>query len=201
MRPSSTVGDDPGMTGSGRGTQPTLTGRRVRLRPWRAVDADAVCAACQDAEIQRWTQVPVPYAREHAVEFVGTVAPRTWADGGALFAVEPLEGGALVGSIGLFPPRDGVGEAGYWTAPGHRGRGLTAEALWVLTDWALDVAGVHRVELLVDPANAGSRRVAESAGFVAEGTIRQRFLYRGRPSDIVHYARLAGDRSPGPSGE
>jgi RimJ/RimL family protein N-acetyltransferase len=95
--------------------------------------------------------------------------------------------------MGLFPPADGFGEAGYWTAPAHRGQGLTAEALGVLAGWALDAAGLHRVELHVDPANSGSRRVAEAAGFTAEGTIRQRFLHRGRPSDVVLYARLAGD--------
>ena len=184
------------MTRSERGEQPTLTGRRVRLRPWRVEDADAVLAASQDPEIQRWTQVPVPYAAEHAVDLVAVIAPRTWAEGGGLFAVEPLDGGPLVGSMGLFPPRDGVGEAGYWTAPGQRGRGLTGEALRVLADWALDAVGVHRVELLVDPANTGSRRVAESAGFVAEGTIRQRFLFRGQPSDVVLYARLVGDPCP-----
>jgi RimJ/RimL family protein N-acetyltransferase len=184
------------MTGTGRGTQPTLTGQRVRLRPWRADDADAVFGACQDPEIQRWTQVPVPYALEHAEGFVDEIAPQTWAEGGGLFAVEPLEGGPLVGSIGLFPPRDGVAEAGYWTAPGHRGRGLTGEALRVLAEWAFHEVGVHRVELLVDPANTGSRRVAESVGFVAEGTIRQRFLFRGRPSDVVLYARLAGYPRP-----
>jgi RimJ/RimL family protein N-acetyltransferase len=184
------------VTGTGRGAQPTLTGRRVRLRPWRAEDADAVYAACQDPEIQRWTQVPVPYAAEDAEGFVREIAPRTWAEGGGLFAVEPVDGGPLVGSIGLFPPRDGVAEAGYWTPQGHRGQGLTGEALRVLTDWALDDVGVRRVELLIEPANSASRRVAESAGFVAEGTIRQRFLYRGRPSDVVLYARLPGDPRP-----
>lgn len=49
--------------------QPTLTGPRVRLRPWWDDDVDAVFAACQDAEIQRWTEVPVPYRREHAAAF------------------------------------------------------------------------------------------------------------------------------------
>ena len=119
-----------------RGPQPTLAGTHVRLRPWRADDVDAVCAACQDAEIQRWTQVPVPYARENAEEFVGNIAPGTWDQGGGLFAVELREGGSLAGSIGLFPPHDGFAEAGYWTGPEHRGRGFTAEALGLLTTWA-----------------------------------------------------------------
>jgi RimJ/RimL family protein N-acetyltransferase len=166
------------------------------LRPWRTEDVDAVCAACQDAEIQRWTQVPVPYARKHAEEFVSDIAPDTWAAGGALFAVEPRDGGALVGSIGLFPPRDGFAEAGYWTAPGYRGQGFTAEALRLLSGWAFADVGVHRVELHVDPGNAGSRRVAERAGFSLEGLIRQRFLHRGQPGDVVLYALLASDRRP-----
>jgi RimJ/RimL family protein N-acetyltransferase len=166
------------------------------LRPWRPDDVDAVVAACQDPEIQRWTQVPVPYGREHAQGFVGGIAASTWADGGGLFAVEPSAVGPLVGSIGLFPPRDGFAEAGYWTVGGYRGRGFTAEALRVLTAWAFSDVGVHRVELHVDPENAGSRRVAERAGYRAEGLIRQRFLHRGRPSDVVLYARLAADLRP-----
>ena len=176
--------------------QPSLTGTRVVLRPWRVDDVDAVTAACQDPAIQRWTQVPVPYERAHAEGFVGAIAEGTHADGGALFAVVDRESGALAGSIGLFPPDDGVGEIGYWTVAEHRGRGLTAEAVRVLADWALDERGLHRVELHVDPANTGSRRVAERAGFLMEGVVRQRFRHRGRPADVVLYSRLATDPRP-----
>jgi RimJ/RimL family protein N-acetyltransferase len=166
------------------------------LRPWRADDVDTVLAACQDGDIQRWTQIPVPYAREHAEGFVDGIASSTWADGGALFAVEPADGGPLIASIGLFPPHDGFTEAGYWTVAGQRGRGYTADALRILTAWAFRDVGLHRVELHVDPENTGSRRVAERAGFRAEGVIRQRFLHRGRPCDVVLYARLASDPRP-----
>jgi RimJ/RimL family protein N-acetyltransferase len=184
------------MPTSDRGPQPTLVGPRVRLRPWRADDVDAVVAACQDPETQRWTQVPVPYHREDAEGFVGPVAVSAWDEGGALFAVEPRNGGEVLGSIGLFPPQDGFAEAGYWTAPGARRRGFTAEALRLLSTWAFDQLGLRRVELHVDPDNTGSRAVAESAGFRAEGIVRQRFLHRGQPSDVVLYALLASDRRP-----
>ncbi|WP_445258545.1 GNAT family N-acetyltransferase [Nocardioides aurantiacus] len=176
--------------------QRTLTAPRVVLRPWRADDVDAVTAACQDPEIQRWTQVPVPYERRHAEEFVGGIAEETRADGGALFAVELRNGDALVGSVGLFPPDEGVGEIGHWTVDGQRGRGLTSEAVRVLSEWALIELALHRVELHVDPANMGSRRVAERAGFHAEGVIRQRFRHRGRPADVVLYSRLSTDPRP-----
>ena len=178
------------------GTRPTPSGARVRLRPWRADDADAVLAACQDAEIQPWTQVPVPYRREHAEAFVGEIARATAAAGGGLFAVELREGGALAGAMTLFPPRDGVGTGGYWTVAEHRGRGVTGEALRVVADWAFGDLGLRRLELVVDRANVGSRRVAERAGFVAEGVLRQRSMHRGVPVDDVIYGLLATDPRP-----
>jgi RimJ/RimL family protein N-acetyltransferase len=176
---------------------PTLTGRRVRLRPWRPDDAGAVFAACQDEEIQRWTEVPVPYLREHADGFVGELAARTWAGGGAQFAVETLDGDHLAGAMTLFPPRAGVGVGGYWTVAAHRGRGYTGEALRLLCGWAFADVGLRRMELVVDPRNDGSRGVAESAGFRAEGTLRQRSLHRGRPVDDLVHGLLATDPRPG----
>jgi RimJ/RimL family protein N-acetyltransferase len=176
--------------------QPILRGPRVVLRPWREDDVDAVFAACQDPEIQRWTRVPVPYRREDAETFVREIAPETSAEGGALFAVVDAADGALVASIGLFPPTDGVGEIGYWTVAEHRRRGLTAEALRVLAAWALDEVGLRRVELMVDARNTGSRRVGESAGFRVEGTLRQRTVLRGEPVDDVVLGLLATDPRP-----
>ncbi|MFR9805949.1 GNAT family N-acetyltransferase [Pseudonocardia sp. RS010] len=176
-----------------RGAQPVLTGVRVRLRPWTAADADAVFAVCQDAEIQRWTTVPSPYSRDDAVRYVTEFAPKAWADGDAVFAVVD---GALdrpVGSIGAHGIREGVAHVGYWTAAAARGRGLTADALRTLSRWCLREAGVARVELVVDPANTGSRRVAEAAGFTEEGTLRQRLVVRGRRIDVVMYSLLPGD--------
>ncbi len=185
-----------GSHGTGRGDQPTLTGERVRLRPWRPEDAAAVFAACQDADIQRWTQVPVPYLQSHAEGFVTEIGPAMWDQGGALFAVEPSGGGALIASIGVLDVTDGVAEIGYWTVAAARGRGYTAEALGVLSTWALEDLGCRRIELHVDPANLGSRGVAERAGFTAEGVLRQRFLHRGRPADFLMYSLLATDPRP-----
>jgi RimJ/RimL family protein N-acetyltransferase len=131
--------------------QPTLTGSRVVLRPWLPEDAPAVFDACQDPEVQRWTVVPVPYRREDAETFVGRIAGETSAEGGALFAVVAREGGELVGSIGLFPPQDGVGEIGCWSVAPYRGRGLMTQALLVLSRWAFEEIGLRRLELRVDP--------------------------------------------------
>jgi RimJ/RimL family protein N-acetyltransferase len=173
--------------------QPVLTGSEVLLRPWAPTDADDVFAACQDVEIQRWTTVPSPYARADAVAYVTEVAPGAWEQGGAVFAVVAAATGGLVGSIGAHGMSDGVAHVGYWTVPTARGRGLTSDALRTLTGWLLRDGGAARVELVVEPPNVGSVRVAEAAGFTREGVLRQRFVLRGRRADVVMYSMLASD--------
>jgi hypothetical protein len=48
---------------------------RLHLRPWQPADADVVLAICQDAELQRWTRVPVPSMQEHADHYVPRACP------------------------------------------------------------------------------------------------------------------------------
>jgi len=175
------------------GEQPTLSGAKVLLRPWAPADADAVFAACQDVEIQRWTTVPSPYSQADAVGYVTEIAPTSWQHGGAEFAVIETATGELAGAIGTHGMSDGVAHVGYWTAPAARGRGLTSDALRTLTGWFLREGGAARVELVVEPANVGSVRVAEAAGFTREGLLRQRVVLRDRRVDVVMYSMVASD--------
>jgi RimJ/RimL family protein N-acetyltransferase len=174
-----------------------LTGARVVLRPWTPADVPAVLAACQDPEVQRWTTVPSPYTAADAVGYVTGVAPAAWADGDAVYAVVDAATGRIAGSIGAHGLRDGVAHVGYWTAPAARGRGLTSDALRTLTRWLLRDAGAERVELVVEPANTASVRVAEAAGFTREGVLRGRLLLKGRRVDVAMYSVLPGDARPG----
>jgi RimJ/RimL family protein N-acetyltransferase len=176
-----------------RGTQPVLAGSKVLLRPWTQADADDVYTACQDPEIQRWTVVPSPYTRADAVEFVTEIADASWRDGGAIFAVIETTTGKLVGSVGGHRMVDGVAHIGYWAVPAARGRGLTSDALRAVTRWLLREGGATRVELVVEPANTASIRVATAVGFTAEGVLRQRQVLKGRRSDVIMYSMLTSD--------
>ncbi len=180
-----------------RAAQPVLTGRKVLLRPWAPADVDAVFAACQDPEIQRWTTIPSPYTRRDAVAYITEAAPAAWRKGGAVFAVVQAATGEVAGSIGVDGLSDAVAHVGYWTAPAARGRGLTSDALRTLARWFLEDGGAARVELFVEPGNTRSVQVAEAAGFVAEGVLRQRFVNRGRRADVVMYSLLPGDPAAG----
>lgn len=161
----------------------SLITARLRLRQLAPDDIDAVYAACQDPDIQRWTTVPSPYERQHAEHFVERIVPDLWRAGtNFVFAVEPVAGGPLLASINVHS-QSGVWEVGYWTVREHRGRGYTTEALRALVRWAFTELGAERVEWRAEAGNEGSRAVALKAGFVLEGTLRAALLMRETTRD------------------
>ena len=166
---------------------------RLVLRPYRQDDIDPVFRACQDPENRRWLfNLPSPYTRADAEEFITGAAVRGRAEGTALNAAVEA-GGELVGSSGIRHLDEGLlgPELGYWTAPWARGRGYAAEAARALADWAFR-HGAGRVHLFADVGNAASQRVAERAGFSREGVVRRCLLYRdGSRADAVLFGRLA----------
>ncbi|MER5635274.1 GNAT family N-acetyltransferase [Streptomyces nitrosporeus] len=150
----------------------SLTTRRLLLRPHDAGDEDAVLAACQDAGIQRWTNFPVPYERQHAASYLRELVPRGWHDETTYhFAVEDRESGALVASVNAHRYA-GTWGIGYWTVAEHRGRGYATEAVLALATWAFTERGIQRLEWRAEAGNRASWAVAEKAGFVREGTLR-----------------------------
>ena len=148
--------------------QPVLDGARVRLRPVAPQDADAVFRACQDPDIQHFTQVPVPYSRADADGFVAFGA-RAWADGvTAVFAVCDRVSGEFLGVVSVVGADNETGAAGfgYWTAPWGRRRGATSEAAGLAVAWALAEGGLSQLTAEAELANPASMRVLERSGFV-----------------------------------
>jgi RimJ/RimL family protein N-acetyltransferase len=162
---------------------PTLTDGVVILRPRRLDDTDAIVAACQDPEIPRWTTVPSPYTREHALEWLTTCDPRTVN----LLAVDA--GDRLLGSFSVMEIDEarGYGEIGYWVAAEARRRGIATRAVKLLRDWAAG-RGLRVLEILADPQNIASTGVAERAGF--EATAERRANPRD-PSSAAKYVVYA----------
>lgn len=163
------------------------------LRPWQPADAAAVCRACQDPEIQRWTSVPVPYREADAASFIAA-SPQRWAEGMPSFAAVDADSGELLGSFGVVGVTDDGGtEIGYWVAPWARRRGVAGRATRLLSRWLVATLGRPRLVWRAEVGNVGSRRVAESAGFVVEGTARHGMMHRGERVDAWQGSLLPAD--------
>jgi RimJ/RimL family protein N-acetyltransferase len=85
-------------------------------------------------------------------------------------------------------------QIGYWVKRTARGRGVATTALRLLSCRAFDELGSPRVQLLAEPGNHASCRVAEKAGFKPEGTLRRYLDVRGERRDGIMFALLAGER-------
>ena len=116
----------------------------------------------------------------------GTVTPS--ADPGA---VTPAP---LIGSAGFYDWDGEVcsAEFGYDLRPEYWGRGLMAEALTAILDFAFGRLGLNRAQVLLMPRNLRSRRLADRLGFTEEGTLREHdFDERGELCDDVVFSLLA----------
>lgn len=167
-----------------------LRDRELELRPWTMADVPALVDACSDPEIRRWIPViPRPYTKEDARAFVrGEVAGL----GQHQFAI--TESGRIVGSIGMKTNDFRTGHIGYWCAPEARGQSLTTRALRMLSRFAFDELKLERLELITDPDNHASQRVAEKVGFRREGVLRSHLLHPdGRRRDSVMFSLLPGE--------
>jgi RimJ/RimL family protein N-acetyltransferase len=165
------------------------------MRAWRQSDVAAMTAALQDPEIPRWTTIPAPYGERDAREYVSRAGPDRRAGRELGLAVVDAGSDAVLGGCGLsrFDWPELKCEIGYWVTREHRGRAVGTRAVRLLSRWALGPLGIERVELLVDPRNEPSNRLAASAGFSREGLMR---AYRRRPEgrwDLVMYSLLADD--------
>ena len=166
------------------------------LRPWMEGDIPALVAACNDAEIARWIPViPSPYTEEDARAFIGgtsrAVPEYTVPEHSFAVICEDVLAGAIGMSVNSMNYR---GRIGYWVAANVRGRGVCTRALRLLSRWALDELELQRLDLITDPDNLASQRVAEKVGFRREGVLRAHLRHPdGRIRDSVMFSLLPGE--------
>jgi ribosomal-protein-serine acetyltransferase len=85
-------------------------------------------------------------------------------------------------------------EIGYWLRPAAVGHGFVTEAVQLLVDLAFGHLEARRVLISCDPRNEPSRKVAERAGFVREGRLRNAALAPdGEPRDALVFALVPED--------
>lgn len=82
---------------------------------------------------------------------------------------------------------------GYFVAQGHNGRGIATHAVGQVSDWAFQVAGLHRLEAGTLTTNVASQRVLERNGFTLIGVAPRYLRIAGVWQDHVLFQLLAED--------
>ena len=166
----------------------------VTLRMLCDADAPLIVIAGNDPETQKWLPLPTPYTIDNAKWFINEHAVAAQTSGsGIVFAIE--QSSTFVGCIDIKRAEwlNGDCEIGYWTMPGHRGRGYMTQALEILSRWVLLEQGFIRVEVRVATENLASQRVAEKARFTREGIARQAGRVHSGRVDLVIFSKVSSD--------
>jgi RimJ/RimL family protein N-acetyltransferase len=177
---------------------PTLTGARTTLRALQASDAPAIQRHADDTQVWQtlFEGFPSPYTMADAI---------AWCEGGwqmrageeVVWAV--TRGGEAIGCISVRPDTGWLrcnAEVGYWIGREHWGRGITAEALGLVADWAFDAyPELTRLYAPIFEQNARSQAVARKAGFQLEGAMPLSAIKAGRVIGRVVYARYRAPAS------
>ncbi len=82
-----------------------------------------------------------------------------------------------------------IGDKSFW------GKGIATEAIELLSVYAFDVLGLHKLTAECYAVNMGSREAFEKAGFSLEGTRQQQYLCEGAYTDAYVLGRVAPKRS------
>ena len=172
-----------------------LATQRIALRKFRSNDASWVALACNRPEMARFVPVlPSPYTNDDASVFVA-YTEQAWKDGSsAPFAIESVEGEPL-GAVTVHRSStdSGLASVGYWLRPEGRGRGAATEAVRLVSEWGFRDLSIERMNLITDPENLPSQRVAERVGFRREGLLRAWQPTRHGRRDSVMFSLLPGD--------
>ena len=174
---------------------PPLADEEIRLEPLEQRHAPELLAAIEnDDDVARFTRVPANPDEAFVRSWIRRYE-NGWDDGSSAgFAIVGHEGAVLgfAAAVHLDLPA-AEAELGYVLGRQARGRGVATRALRLLTRWSFDDLGLERVELLIQPENGPSERVAERAGYRFEGVLRSKHVMNGRRADFGVWSVLRDD--------
>ena len=165
---------------------------RVRLRDVRDEDVALALELSADPYVPLIGSLPAQASVAESRDWVHRQQERYRDGAGFSFVIEESTSCVALGHCGLWLRElsDGRGSAGYSVLPSQRGQGFAADALTALTTFGWSIAGLHRIELYIEPWNIGSIRTAESAGYMLEGLLRDHQEIGGIRRDMLLYAAI-----------
>ena len=166
-----------------------------RLRVLEESDTEGLYAVV-DANrdyLARWLPWAAGQTLEGTRTFIRSTRRQLANDDGFQTAI--VEDGRIIGMVGFHAVswQQGSTSIGYWLAESAQGRGIMTRAVRALTDHALTVWQLNRVEIRAAVDNTRSRSIPERLGFRQEGVLTKAELVGDRYVDHAVYAILADE--------
>lgn len=174
--------------------QPILKTARLVLDTPTEADLQDILAYASDARVAEFVTWPPHQSLEDSRKLLEFREKNYNERVGQLFfiwAIRLSENGRMIGTIDFKQPYPHVGQFDYAIGFDQWGKGLMTEAGRAVIDWAFaNLPTLERFQAFCIAENRGSRRVMEKCGLEFEGMRRKAMAVKGRPVDLVYYARV-----------
>jgi len=161
------------------------------LRPIKISDAEAYFKTMQDKETQKGF-MSVPKTLKDAKKEVKERIHKAHKKTAVTFVIEI--NGEYAGHVGIgyenWNLREYRGRIGYCMHPKFRGKGITTEAVKLITEYGFKKLKLKRIVGQCRTFNKASARVLEKAGYKLEGILRKDALKNGKYYDNMVWAKL-----------
>lgn len=174
---------------------PMLETERLILRPFREEDKDFVLEHFSKYEINEYSSFKDLETMEEAIELYERLfSPSANPDAFRLVMVLK-ETGAPIGTLGFhrYSKQDNRAELGYDMMKAYWGRGLMIEAVREIIRYGFMEMDLNRIEADANAKNVRSTKLMLNIGFKREGTLRQKFFYKGGFHDAEIFSILKED--------
>jgi RimJ/RimL family protein N-acetyltransferase len=184
------------MTAAGAGLAALESGR-LSLRRLERRDLPVLLAYRNDPEVARYQGWGDAFSVDEAETMLAVQLAARPGTPGLWFRwmLEEKATGRVVGDCALCVDADEPrqAEVGFTLAREHQGRGLAAEAVRRVLDFAFGELGLHRVVATTDARNAAAAALLERVGMRREAHFIQNVWYKGAWGDELRFAILRSE--------
>ena len=159
------------------------------LRALEPEDLELLYTIENDREMWNVGCSNVPYSHFDLKDYILNQQHDIYKDGQVRYVID--ENGA-VGLVDLFnlSPRDLRAEVGIAILISEQGRGLAAEALTQLSDYASNTLGLHQIYAIVSDDNEAAKGCFEKVGFTSSSVLKEWLRNGASYHDAVLYTKV-----------
>lgn len=169
-----------------------LEGKNIYFKALSSEDVQEIHNYASDKEVKRFIGWRLMHSIEETRNHIESMLHRELA-GTHLYASVALKTTQeVIGTVMLFDfdKEAKHAEIGYVFHKGHWGKGYGTESVALVTDFAFQTLGLHKLNARVIDANLGSGRVLEKNGYQLEGRLRDESYIEGNYHDLLLYGMI-----------
>lgn len=165
---------------------PRLTTGRLVLRAIQPGDAEALFPIFSDADAMQYYGHLPHQSLADTQALIAQIQARYAQRAALRWGITRAGDDCVIGTCGFQRA-----ETGYELQRAAWGQSIMAEAMTAILSFGFTELGLHRVEAIIDDANARSKGLLLKLGFTYEGALRERFHFGDRFEDEYFFGLLA----------